>query len=403
MSSTSTNPTPSNVSPATQKNMKLMAAGAAVLAIGFHGYLLKSHYDLRYGEVTGQLLCDLSAKFSCSATSASTWSEFLGVPMALWGLLANLAYLTFAGWDLVAEPEHRNANRTSLLSVATVLALASVVMGGISLVVLNTICPFCVVTYILSIFTGIGAFLGYRQGLAPTLKLSLLWAVVGFGISAFILNDQFRTSYATRGGDAMAKAAISEWSQNPTIEIAETDPLAIGPSRAEAKMTIVEFADFRCIHCKLAAPPLKAFTAAHPDVRLEFYSWPLDGECNTSIQQPNGASCLLARTVWCARAKADKGWEAHQAVFDRFEEWRTAEKIRESLDSLANQIGMPSEDLKTCADSAEAKSAVEAQARLGTSLSLRGTPAIFVNGRVLPAGSSIPVLNAVHKAIKEAK
>lgn len=403
MSSTSTNHTPSNVSPAAQKNMKLMAAGAAVLAIGFHGYLLKSHYDLRYGEVTGQLLCDLSAKLSCSATSASTWSELLGVPMALWGLLANLAYLTFAGWDLVTESENRDANRTSLLSVATVLALASVVMGGISVVALNTVCPFCVVTYVLSVFTAVGAFLGYRQGLTPKLKMSLLWAVLGFGISAFILNDQFRTSYSTRGGDAMAKAAVSEWSQNPTIEIAETDPLAIGPSRADAKMTIVEFADFRCIHCKLAAPPLKAFTAAHPDVRLEFYSWPLDGECNTSIQQPNGASCLLARTVWCARTKGDKGWEAHQAVFERFEEWRTAEKIRELLPSLAGQIGIPAEDLKSCADSAEAKAAVEAQAQLGTSLSLRGTPAIFVNGRVLPAGSSIPVLNAVHKAIKEAK
>lgn len=401
MSSSTMTSTPSNVSSTKQRNMKLMAAGASALAVGFHAYLLNSHYDLRYGEVTGHLLCDISAKFSCSAASASVWSELLGVPMALWGMLANLAYLTFAGWDLVTEPENRDANRTSLLAVAGVLAVASVVMGAISFLVLNTICPFCFVTYLLSVFTALGAYFGYRQNLAPKLKVSFFWVVLGFGISAFILNDQIRSNYSTRGGDAMAKAAISEWSQNPTIEIQETDPLAMGPSRTEAKMTIVEFADFRCIHCKLAGPPLKAFIAAHPDTRLEFYSWPLDGECNTSIQQVNGASCLLARIVWCARSKANKGWEAHERVFDRFEDWRTSEKIRASLDSLANEIGMASEDLKACSDSPEAKSAVEAQARLGTSLSLRGTPAIFVNGRVLPAGSSIPVLNAVHKVIRE--
>jgi uncharacterized membrane protein len=99
------------------KSLKLVAAGAAVMAVAIHGYLLKSHYDLRYGEVTGQLLCDISAKFSCSAASASSWSELLGVPMALWGMLANLAYLAFAGWDLVAEENERSGNRTSLFAV----------------------------------------------------------------------------------------------------------------------------------------------------------------------------------------------------------------------------------------------------------------------------------------------
>jgi protein-disulfide isomerase/uncharacterized membrane protein len=409
MSHPTTAPTPSNVSSKEgdmkfQTKMKLMASISAALAIGFHAYLLKSHYDLRYGEVAGTLLCDISAKFSCSATSASSWSEFLGVPLALWGLLANLAFLTLAGWETISGPENRHTNRTSILVVALVLAGASVVMGGISFAVLNTICPFCVVTYVLSVPTVVGAFLGYRQGLAPKLGFSFVWLTLGFAIAGLFLNDQFRSSYSSRGGDAKAMAALSEWTLNSVIEIPETDPLAMGPNRAQAKMTIVEFADFRCIHCKHAATPLKAFLAAHPDTRLEFYSWPLDGECNTSIQQANGASCLLARVVWCARSKANKGWEAHQTIFDRSDEWRSAEKIRESLDSIAVQIGAPPEILKSCSDSAEAKSAIESQARLGTALSLRGTPAIFINGRLLPPeGVSITGLNAVHKAIKDGK
>lgn len=379
---------------------KWLAIGSALAATGVHAYLLKSHYDLRYGEVTGKLMCDISNQFSCSAASASRWSEFMGVPMALWGLLANFAFLTLAAWNPLTEDEGRQANRTNLVVTAGVLLLASIAMGLISVTALGSLCPFCLGAYALSILTFVGAWFAYRPGLEFKFKPAFLGFVFAFGISGFILNDQLRANY-TGGiaGDQMAKAAVQEWSANPQLEIPETDPLALGPSRADAKMTIAEFADFRCIHCKLAAPPLKAFTAAHPDVRLEFYSWPLDGECNTSIQQNNGASCLLARVVWCARSQAQKGWEAHEAVFARFEEWKTADAVHAQIPTLAQTVGMPAEDLKTCADSDSAKEAIKAQAQLGTSLNIRGTPAIYVNGRVLPAGAQIPVLNSVYSSI----
>lgn len=384
----------------TQRIAKWVAIAGAFAAAATHAYLLKSHYDLRYGEVAGGLACDISNLFSCSAASASRWSELLGVPMALWGLLANLAYLTLAGWDSLTEGDGRHANRTGLLAIAAALLLASVAMGTISVVALTSLCLFCILTYVFSIATGLGAWIAYKPNLKFSLKPAFLGVVAAFGVSGFILNDQFRSGYTGPGGDAMAKAAVMEWNQNPVLEIPETDPLAMGPSRADAKMTLVEFADFRCIHCKLAVAPIKAFAKSHPDVRVEFYSWPLDGECNTSIKQNNGASCLLARAVWCARNKADKGWEAHERVFARFEEWRTSDAVRGLLSSLAAEIGMPEEDLKTCSDSDEAKAAVTAQARLGTVLNLRGTPAIFVNGKALPAGSQIPVLTSVYSQLK---
>jgi protein-disulfide isomerase/uncharacterized membrane protein len=375
---------------------KWITIGSALFAVALHAYLLKSHYDLRYGEVTGGLMCDISSRFSCSAASASKWSELFGLPLALLGLLTNAALIALAAWDPIADESGRSSNRTGILMISGILVAASVVMAVISVTALNTLCPFCIGTYVLSIITAVSAWFAYGRGLKLEVKPALLGIAIAFGISAFILDDQFRSGYTGPGGDAMAVAAVQEWTQNPVLAIPETDALAKGPSRDKAKFTLAEFADFRCIHCKLAAAPIKAFALSHPDVRVEYYSWPLDGECNTSITQNNGASCLLARTVWCARKKADKGWEAHEKVFERFEEWKTAEAVRSSLDSLALEIGMPAEDLKTCADSEEAKTAITAQARLGSSLNIKGTPAIFVNGKLLPAGTSIPVLSAVH-------
>lgn len=375
------------------------AALAALFAIGIHAYLLKAHYDLHYGTLTGKLSCDISSLFSCSATSASRWSELLGVPMALWGLLANLAYVFFAGWDFFLEPNSRHGNRTNALVTAAVIAIASVVMGAITVTALQSICPFCLATYALSIITLFGAWRAYRPGLRLSFKPNLAITAAVLAGAGFVADDQIRSEYSSPQSDALIKAAISEWQQNPSVEIAETDPLAMGPSRQEAKLTLVEFADFRCIHCKMAAAPIKAFVSSRSDVRLEYYSWPLDGECNTSIQQNNGASCLLARMVWCARKKADKGWQAHEAVFARFEEWRTAESVRSGLAAVAQEIGMSADELKTCADSAEAKAAIEAQARLGTGFNISGTPAIFANGKLLPGGAQLNVLSRAYQAL----
>lgn len=390
-----------NSSPVNPAGMRWLAIVSAFAAMAVHAYLVKAHYDLHYGDLAGKLICDISSKFSCSATSASRWSELFGVPVALWGFLANAAFVILAFWDFLTTDEAQQANRTHLSVIAGVIAVASIVMGTITAVAINAICPFCLGTYVLSVLTAFGTWKGFRPYPGFKAKPSLAILVVACAALGFAANDQMRTQYGGPNGEAMTKAAIQEWTSNPVVTIEESDPLAMGPSRDQARMTLIEFADFRCIHCRHAAPPLKAFLSSHPDVRLEYYSWPLDGECNTSIQQNNGASCLLARIVWCARKKADKGWQAHETVFNRFEEWHTSTVVRDAIPSIAESIGASAEDMKACADSDEAKAAITKQAQLGTSLNIRGTPAIFVNGRSLPAGSSIPILNEAYRSIEK--
>ncbi|MBK7892685.1 MAG: hypothetical protein IPJ84_18120 [Bdellovibrionales bacterium] len=246
---------------------RILAIAAAVIAVGFHSYLLKTHYELNYGEATGKLLCDISSTFSCSAASASRFSEFLGVPMALWGLIANLGYILLAAWESISSPESRNGQRTALLLLAGILAGASVIMGVISAVALNSICPFCLATYVLSLVTAFGAWKSYATGLRFKIQAAPLILGGLLIVGGFIANDIMRSSYAGPSGDAMTRAALAEWRANPNLEIAETDPLAMGPERAKAKLTLIEFADFRCIHCKMAVQPMKAFLASHPDTR----------------------------------------------------------------------------------------------------------------------------------------
>lgn len=384
---------------------------AILLSILNHAYLLVEHYRIRYGEATGSSFCNINDLFSCAAVSASQYSEFAGIPIALWGLAANCVlgglFLFYAWGD---ESKKASARRNVLL-VGALIALASIVMGSISTFVLSRFCPFCIVAYALS-FIAFGSLWLYTRdtdtavpsapltsGFTP---LAILSGIALLGV--FVTHQQALMHYKAKDLEPYIRQSIQEWQSQAPREIEAHEPLVMGAPAETAKMIITEFADYRCIHCKTAAPTLKAFVTAHSeDVRLEFMTWPLDGECNTSISQANGASCLLARAVHCVEKTTGQGWNAQAFVFDNQDRFTTKAAVEALLPEIAQAGGMDPKEIETCVESPEIRAAIEKQAAIGTSLNLRGTPAIFVNGKSLPFGQRIQTLEEIYRLVKSSQ
>lgn len=396
------------------KTFLWLAGLSALGAVFIHIYLLSRHFALKFGDIAekGKSICDVSATFNCEAVAASRFSEFLGVPMAMWGAAFNIGFLLLLAAYPFTEETKRPAARRNLLLLGGVILAASIVMGGISLTLMSTYCLFCILTYIFSATM----FWGLWKGLpspppspaasalgGPRFQIkdhTALLVVSGIAIlGSFIANDEIAKSYGIRDMAPFIRAQVQDWENSPVVPIEPSEPLTMGASADQAKMTIVEFADFRCIHCKHAAPVLKAFIGSHPDVRLVFQVWPLDGECNTSINSANGASCLLARAAYCAEKIGQKGWVAHEYIFERQQEFGSLQAVQSALPSIAQATGVPATDFETCTQAAETKTAIERQAAVGSALNLRGTPSIYVNGKLLSAGQSLPVLKEVHKRL----
>ena len=374
---------------------------SASAAVGFHAYLLNLHYAVHFNSSTGPAICDLSSTWNCSTTAASSYSELLGVPMALWGIVANAAVVLLIGLHHFWGDGENKIRQSLIVLSSVVIAAASIVMGTISALAIGAICPFCVVTYALSAITAWGAWTSYRPdslrfGPPFTQAASL---VLG-GLLVGFLSDQVIADGYAKGpqGQEFLSAVVSDWQRAPTVALIDNGPLVMGPSQDKAKMTIVEFADFRCGHCRSAAAPLKSFARANADVRFEFYTWPLDGECNPAIGQNNGASCLLARLAWCGEKLGQKGWELNENIFARFDNWRTLDNVKSGIAELAKSAGLAPMELEACSSSPEAREAIVRHAALGTTLGLRGTPTIFINGKQLMAEPTIPVLNAIKRA-----
>jgi protein-disulfide isomerase/uncharacterized membrane protein len=378
--------------------------------MGVLGYLTIHFYDLKYGTASGGSICNINEVMNCDAVAASKYSALFGIPMALWGFATNLVLLYFllvTRFNLVQDKE-KTSRYTLMLSGVTVIA--SVVMGLISTQMAN-LCVFCISTYVLSILGFIFIFLGAWDVTVANLVedfkdifVSERW-VLGFGIVIPVIAVVGNIMYLEGNGFSeiakMSEQKVAYWNVAPAQTFDPNAGLIIFKGTGEPKMTIVEFADFRCPHCKHAAPALHAFTKSHPDVRFQFKPFPLDGTCNEAIQGGDGISCGIAAAVMCAEQQVKKGWETHDYFFDNQEDVLRTQNLDKSLEAASKDLGLNLEDIKKCIQDPAMMESIRKMAKEGATAQIRGTPSVFVNSKLLEGGQLIPVLEAAYQSIKK--
>ena len=193
-----------------------------------------------------------------------------------------------------------------------------------------------------------------------------------------------RTHPTCRHAKRMARLAASEVSTGaPASEVLVTlsryyggfrekrasftlDPrMCRGP--ADAKVTLVEFADFECPFCAAARPMLDAFVQEHAaDVRFCYLPFPLDVHPNAV---PAAQAVLLAR-------ESGKFWAMHDAVFEN-----NKSLGREALVALGSRVGLPAGALDRALTAGTYKDEVERIKAAGIAAGVQGTPTLFFNGR----------------------
>lgn len=390
------------------KNRVRLALMSCLASVSAHLYLALHYYPLKVGLASGQSLCNISAKFDCDAVSASAYSALFGVPLAIWGAVANAVLFGLILMSWLEWSEHPERLRRWSLLLAGVIASASLIMGGISLAFMHNFCIVCMGLYVLSFvqFFAYKAFL--REPFWANIKSDVphLWsesrgvsiALIAVPVLAFFVHKIFEQNLGISQMDRVVTESVEDWQAAPQQSFVAKPSMSKGPAPDQAVMTLVEFADFRCGHCKKAGLTLKAFTNAHPDVRLEFYSFPLDGSCNEKINDASGISCRLAAAVVCAEQKG-QGWEAHDAIFAVQDEINHLGNVAE-LDLLLSKelakIGINWESMQACLTDSATTDAIKAQAKQGALVNVMGTPTLFANGRLVPR-VIVPVLQELRQ------
>jgi protein-disulfide isomerase len=175
--------------------------------------------------------------------------------------------------------------------------------------------------------------------------------------------------------------------EQAAAEKASTDAIAKHRSQLErdprdfvanpnGKITVVEFFDYRCGYCKVAAPQVLQLIKDNPDVRFVFKEFPIFGE----------VSDTAAKIALTPQAKS-KGLELYQA-------WMAEKALDEdALDRHLQAAGIdPATARKAAADPAVERQILDTRA-LASALHIEGTPAFVVGDNMVP-GADLPALRA---------
>jgi len=136
----------------------------------------------------------------------------------------------------------------------------------------------------------------------------------------------------------------------------------------KAPVTIVEFSDYECPFCKKAEPTLQQVLKTYGDkVRFVYRHYPLEFHAKA---RP------AAEAAECANAQG-KFWEYHDKVF------ASADLSETKLKAIAGEVGLDQAKFDECLAKHASKDAVDKDMADASGVGVTGTPAFFINGRMI--------------------
>lgn len=380
-----------------------------ILALGLHAYLANKFFSLQTATSSGDSVCNFGGVFNCDAVNTSSYAKLLGYPVAAWGFAAHIVFL-FAQIMVAMRQDAKDHWADITVYLSTLIAGTSIFMGFISLTQLTSICLFCVAAYVLSflniLFLSLSniSYISSLKNIKNVLTEKMSWfSALAIPLIAIIISSAWGGPQNTSETRGLVDDRLRAWNASPKVSFDQGLGLRLGASPENTKMTIVEFADFRCPHCKHAAPSVKAFVQSRKDVALIFKTYPLDGTCNNDPGfngQGDGISCRLAFAVMCAESTEQKGWKVFDSIFNDQELYRQLRSIDEVDQELCKSGISDCDKFKACMNEEGTKVMIQKMAQEGTQAGLKGTPTFYVNDKLLTGAQFLPVLEKVYESLK---
>lgn len=355
----------------------------AAIGLGLATYLSVRHFAAASG---GRSVCSVSVTLNCDVVNTSEYAELLGIPISALGAGLYLLILILSGWSLAARP----SLVPSLLSHLTVAAAGSVAysvfLAGVSHFVLRHWCLFCIGLYAVNLGLLVTAAVGAGIPIAEQLAIlrrdwatirSRRWVFASLAVVVLLVAAAAATAAVRR--EHRRDEFVSTWKALEAAPVVvHGDEPTLGP--ADAPVTIVDYFDFLCPHCKKAATVLERLVREHPgQVRLVLKHVPLDSSCNPWAN-PHPGACKAAAAALCA-ARQGHYWEMHDWLF--LEQAEIDDKtIDAKVAEIGAKVGIDTKALDACVTEPEILDQVRREVREGIAeLRIESTPAIFVNGR----------------------
>jgi protein-disulfide isomerase len=349
---------------------------ATALVASIVGAAASAYLFVEY--VTGQPGVCLTGS-GCDLVRASAYAYPLGIPTPLFGLVFYLGAAWVVRRTLDSGQIAGMAPGSALVILSVAGAFASMTLTALEAFVTRAFCTWCLVQAGASLVLLAAAVALTRteqdhsaEGRSRRARQHASQAVEAERRSLS------RTTLFGGGGAALAVAVLLAAGAASGTPSTSPDGSSLAPAGnphlGTGPVEVVEFADFECPGCAVIAPIL-ADLASSDEITLVYRYLPLD-----SIHANADASARAA----AAAAGQGQFWQMSTALYARQNEWKdlSATEADAFFGTLASALGLDVGAWRAAYASSEIAAVVDTDRQAATGLGLRGTPTLFIDGRI---------------------
>lgn len=342
------------------------------------------YYNANFVVNAKPSICAISDLMDCDGVAKTSYSQFFGIPLSLWGVFLYLFFLFMTFVDKLQNIKFLGflkvfRNPSSYIFCIGLLSFCiSMILGGISVFKINAICIFCFMTYFIDLLIALTAK-SKDISVLEEIKICMSDFIEAMKIREYFYSFILLVSFGvcilayTSETNIFSPQIVKqkELKQSFNFDGIKTNKNVLGDENAS--LVIEEYMDFNCGGCFIAQVYLHRVITEFDNIKIVQHNLPLDRECNMNVKEGGGHknSCLKSRYALAA-AKQNKYWQLGQALFES--EVNTEKDIIEA----ARLLNIDVKQLKNDANSEEIKQELALSIDEANKRGIKGTPTLNV-------------------------
>lgn len=345
------------------------------------------YFNANFNPYALASFCSVNEFIDCDGIAKTTESQFLGIPLAYWGLflysfiflllfadkLKNIKFLKFL--EVFKNPY-------SYIAALGVISFSiSMILLCLSLFEIKKLCILCAFTYLLNLLIGVVAArdIGFKQAFKQSfidfkdaLKIkpyAIAFTTVAIIAAAFLTYTRVTYVFAPQ---VKRQKEFKEFRRPQKNKYAVSGNL-LGVENP--KVIIHAYTDYQCPMCYSYNIMIHKLVKEMKNVTVIHHNMPLDTECNKYLRNEfHHGSCMMAKYAIAAE-KQGKFWDMNTQLF---EQQPVSEK---EIIEIAKKLNLDINKLQEDANSLETMHKIQNDIDRAYSIGINGTPSTAINDK----------------------
>ncbi len=379
------------------KGKRILITVLSLIGLALSIELCVVYYNANFLGAAKPSICAINEAMNCDSVAKTSYSQFFGIPLSVWGLILYIFFLFMTYVDKIQNIKFLGFLKvfknpqSYIFCIGSLSFILSMILGSISIFKIHSICIFCFMTYFLDLLIAICSKTKGNSPLkevkvsfadfieAVKVKKYLIALIIVLLIAAGIL------TYTTIS-NVLAPQVAKQKEMQAELKMYNnlSNGYELGPK--DALVVINEYIDFNCGGCYLANLYFHRIVNEFENVKVIQHNLPLERSCNPNMQhEGHKNSCLKARYAMAAE-KQNKYWQMSDILFQE------SPDTEEEILKLAQNTELNINQLKEDANSEAINNEIAQSIKEADSKQIDGTPTIYIGIRKIVGIGSYPEL-----------